>query len=198
MATTTATPRAITRRELAAKVTADELTELDTGMHESAHAITAALMGGRVRNAFVARPGNVVTHHHGLTKFDRGMTPDRNAAVGYAGPWGDARWWAGRRPTHHDMVTTLAAASPEDRKLLEAGGGYHAVDPNLSNLLERCWPSVMRLAGQLFKLGEIRHEHVLAALGLTEENAAHGLAVIRSGSAPGSFTIGGTVPLMRF
>lgn len=196
MSTTTATPRTITRRELATKVTADELTELDGGVHESAHAITAALMGGRVRNAFVTRPGKVVPLQ-GQTEFAP-MSPDRNAAVGFAGPWGGARWEAGRRPTHHELATALAATSATDRKLLEAGGGHRAVDPNLANLLERCWPSVMRLAGQLFKLGEVRHEHVLAALGLTEENAAHGLAVIRSGSAPGSFTIGGTVPLMRF
>ncbi|UHJ54417.1 hypothetical protein [Mycolicibacterium fortuitum] len=196
MSTTTATPRVITRLDVAAKATAAELAELDGGVHESAHAVTAALMGGRVRNAFVSRPGKVVPLQ-GRTAF-ASMSPDRNASVGYAGPWSDARWRVGGRPTHHDLAATLAAASPEDRKLMEAGGGHHAVDPNLTNLLERCWPSVIRLAGQLFKLGEIHHEHVLAALGLTEENAAHGLAVIRSGSAPGSFTIGGTVPLMRF
>ncbi|MDV3124681.1 hypothetical protein M1247_07130 [Mycobacterium sp. 21AC1] len=193
MTTTTATPRTITRRDLAAKVTTDEMAELDVCIHEGLHCIATALMGGRVRSAIVTRPDKVAGHSHGATVFDPGMSRDRNAAIGFAGPWSDARWLTGERPTRRALAITLENASKEDTALIAAGGGYHAVDPGVRDLLERCWPSAVALAGKLFKNGEVRHEHVLAALGLTEENAAHGLAIIKAGSAPGSFRIDGTV-----
>ncbi|MGH3583202.1 MAG: hypothetical protein ACRDUB_16545 [Mycobacterium sp.] len=198
MATTTATPRTITRRDLAAKVTTDEMAELDLGIHEGLHCITTALMGGRVRSAVVTRPSKATGHSHGLTKFDTGLSRDRNSAIGFAGPWSDARWLTGERPSMRALAITLKHASEEDTALIAAGGGHHAVDPGVRDLLERCWPAAMVLAGQLFKNGEVRHEHVLAALGLNEGNAAHGLAVIKSGSAPGTFVLGGSTPLMRF
>ncbi|OBC07567.1 hypothetical protein A5784_08460 [Mycobacterium sp. 852013-50091_SCH5140682] len=85
--------------------------------------------------------------------------------------------------------------------MITAAGGRLIVSPETPRLVERCWTSVLALAGQLFKNGEASHADVLDALGLaglSEQAAAFGLANIRSGSAPGSFTIGGTVPLMRF
>jgi len=86
-------------------------------VHESAHAIATALVGGRVRTAMVTRPDKVTGHSHGLTKFDPGMSRDRNAAIGFAGPWTDARWLTQARPTQRAMMAMLAAASAEDKKL---------------------------------------------------------------------------------
>jgi hypothetical protein len=48
---------------------------------------------------------------------------------------------------------------------------------------------VIAAAKVLHKEGEITHQDVLDALHLTEATAPMGLAVIRSGCAPGTFTI---------
>lgn len=70
----------------------DELVTFDVALHESEHALLTALMGGHVRTAMANRPGKVITHSHGHTKFDPGLGRDREAAIGFAGPWTDARW----------------------------------------------------------------------------------------------------------
>jgi hypothetical protein len=48
---------------------------------------------------------------------------------------------------------------------------------------------VITATRQLHNQGEINHHDVLDALGLTEATAPMGLSLIRSGCAPGSFTI---------
>jgi hypothetical protein len=48
------------------------------------------------------------------------------------------------------------------------------------------------MARQLHREGEIDHADVLAALGLTAQTAAYGLALIRAGSVSGQFRM--TIP----
>lgn len=50
----------------------------------------------------------------------------------------------------------------------------------------------------MFQKVEIDHLDVLAALGLDRDTSAFGLASIKAGSAPGSFSISGVERLTRF
>ena len=43
--------------------------------------------------------------------------------VTYAGPWAEARWLAGGRPTHRDIYPILATTGHRDDKALSASGG---------------------------------------------------------------------------
>ena len=56
-------------------------------------------------------------------------------------------------------------------------------------LLERCWPSIRTLAAQMWRDSEVRHADVCAALGIPPQDNGFELALIRSGSAPGTFTV---------
>ncbi|WP_074353120.1 hypothetical protein [Mycobacteroides abscessus] len=61
-------------------------------------------------------------------------------------------------------------------------GGLLAVDkPSEDHLLNRIWPGVMMLAAELYRRGELDHDAVLAALGLTRESAAMQFADLQSG-----------------
>jgi hypothetical protein len=193
--TTTATPRTITRRDLAAKVTTDEMAELDLAVHEAAHSVVGTVLGGEVRSVALTRAGG--SHGlRGLTRF-RDLAEPRRPDVAYAGPWSQASWRAGGGPTQPQVQAVLSSAGCHDDALMTATGGRHlTVSPETPRLVERCWPSLLVLAGRLFKNGEASHADVLDALGLSglsEQAAAFGLANIRSGSAPNTFRIDGTV-----
>jgi hypothetical protein len=58
-------------------------------------------------------------------------------------------------------------------------------------MLERCWSAITACAWKLYRTGEVRHDDVCAALGLPDAGgpSSFALALIRSGSTPGSFTV---------
>ena len=60
-----------------------------------------------------------------------------------------------------------------------------------SHCSECCWPSVLTVTTKLFDYGQVDHADVCAALGLTNDGGpgSVGLAMIRTGSAPGTFTV---------
>jgi hypothetical protein len=115
-----------------------------------------------------------------------------------AGSWPAAKWCAGngRRPTLREVERVLDSdtGSRDRAAILAAGGGVFYLGDifaEVSNLLDRVWPSVATLAKKLHHDGEATHDDVLAALGLTPATASHGLALIRSGSVPGTFVVFG-------
>jgi len=200
MATTT-TPRLVTRADFSAKMRPRELEVFDLATHESAHAIRGLLLGGEIDRAAVY--SGRVTPTHGTTRFRRAFDRDSIPPVAHAGPWAQARWLAGGRPTPGQVDAILADGGRCDQAQIHeahaASGGWAAVDHAAENrLLERCWPSVLSLAARMFQKVEIDHLDVLAALGLDRDSSAFGLASIRSGSAPGSFSISGVERLTRF
>ena len=69
----------------------------------------------------------------------------------------------------------------DDTELLAGGGTAAGV--------EWCWSSVVELAVQLRRTGEVRHHDVCAALGIPEGDNGHHLSMIAAGSPPGSFTV---------
>jgi hypothetical protein len=58
-------------------------------------------------------------------------------------------------------------------------------------LLDRCWPAVNAVTSKLFYAGQVGHAAVCVALGLTDDGGpgSLGLAMIRSGSRPGAFSL---------
>ncbi|MBF9319826.1 hypothetical protein [Mycobacteroides chelonae] len=198
---TTATPRLVTRADFSAKMKRQELEVFDLATHESAHAIRGLLLGGEIDRAAVY--SGRVTPTHGTTRFRRAFDRDSIPPVAHAGPWAQARWLAGDRPTPGQVDAILADGGRCDHDQLlhayAASGGWAAVDHAAEDrLLARCWPSVLSLAARMFQKVEINHLDVLAALGLDRDTSAFGLASIKAGSTPGSFSISGVERLTRF
>jgi hypothetical protein len=69
-----------------------------------------------------------------------------------------------------------------------AAGGI-AAGAGVEPLLARCWSSVVTVAKQLYHATDARHDDVCAALCIPATDNAHELSLIRSGCAPGTFTV---------
>lgn len=122
------------------------------------------MLGGQLHSAVVTR--SRVHDDSGLTTFaDR--PPGRDPEIAYAGPWAEARFAAGGRPTRQQVMEVLASTGHRDDRLLLASGGLHA-GHNITRLLDRTWPAVIRVAQQLWSTGEATHDDVLKALGITD------------------------------
>lgn len=165
-----------TRRPLTwADLTPREQMGLRLAVHESAHAIAGTLLGGRVRSAVVTE--SRVWGVDGLTTFEeipRGSSP----SVAYAGPWGEARWLEGRRPSQRLMRALMGGSGHGDHRAICAAAASADVY-NYSNtsaearlavppLLERAWPAVINLAKKIHRDGEAIHDDVCTALGITD------------------------------
>ncbi len=72
--------------------------------------------------------------------------------------------------------------------MLSAAGGT-AAGVGITPLVRRCWPAICELAAKLWRDSQASQDDVLGALGLTAATAPMGLSLIRSGSAPGTFTV---------
>jgi hypothetical protein len=178
------TPKAKKRPLTLADLTDAERERAAVAFHEAGHAIAATALGGRIQAAVVSdgRTFGLL----GKTVFD--VLPEgQSPSVTYAGPWAEARWRAGRRPTQRELFAALDRNSCDDGELSRSGGSF--MGAGVVPLLERCWPSVAQLAAQLWTNSEVRHEHVCAALQIPERDNGFHLSLIRSGSAPGSFTV---------
>ncbi|MFT8179230.1 hypothetical protein ACLXNF_16760 [Mycobacteroides chelonae] len=184
---TTSSPRLPTRIDFAAKMKPDEIELFDVGTHEAGHAIRGVLRGGEIATVGVYQ--GRVTGTDGRTRFRRPFDRHHIPAVAHAGPLAQAAWLAGGRPTLGQVDAVLAAGGCHDHDQMQhvyaASGGMLSVDhPAEEHLIRRCWPSVLALAVSLYQQGEVGQDDVLKALGLTRENAAMGLAMIRSGESP--------------
>lgn len=141
-----------------------ERARLNLCIHEAGHAVAGVLLGGELHNA-------VVTHRRvhddsGLTTFaDR--PPGRDPEIAYSGPWSEARFAAGGRPTRQQVMAVLHNTGHRDDRVLLASGGLHA-GHTITPLLEMAWPAVIRTAQQLWRTGEATHDDVLKALGVDD------------------------------
>ena len=154
--------------------------------HEASHAVAGVLHGGTLTESRI-----FLADLRGSTTFEGGsLAATRHGQVAYAGPWGQARALAQRRPGLHDVRAALDGGGCSDRAVLTAAGGESAGDA-ITPLLERCWPSVAEVAAKLHQTGQVSHADVLAALRLSADDQTRALEVsmIRSGAAPGSFTV---------
>lgn len=177
-----------------------ERLQLGIAVHEAAHPTLAVINGATIDRAEVLRGGprtnpdgvgGVCRYRPGPTDFAAQLRrPDTVAA----GTVGEAIWHHGQRPSPVQLSALLDKNS-HDRDELAALARLHRERPMdaltaAMPLMLRCWQPIARLASQLHFDGEIDHAAVLAALGVpSAEDASHYAAMIRSGAAPGSFTV---------
>ncbi|OBF93043.1 hypothetical protein A5773_20055 [Mycobacterium sp. 852014-52450_SCH5900713] len=179
------------RRPLAfADLTAREQIGLRTAIHEAGHAVAATVLGGRI-HAAVLTDGRV-SGIHGKTvhaEVAAGSWP----SVVYAGPWAEARWLDGKRPSQRLLFAILEGSGHLDNKALCAAAAAD-VSGDTSNearltvppLLEMTWPAVVSVAQVLHRQGEARHDDVCKALGISDGGGPGSaqLAHIRAGLRP--------------
>ncbi|MGV7277008.1 hypothetical protein PJJ83_07880 [Mycobacterium kansasii] len=151
-----------------ADLTDEQRRHLETCIHEAGHAVAAVTLGGVIRSAVVA--SGRVLGVQGLTTVDE-MPEGRSPEVAYSGPWAQARWLAGRRPTMREVLAVLASTGHRDDRMLCAAGGTHT-GHDVVPLLTHCWPAVVRVAQQLYKTGEATHGDVLGALSVDDGGGA--------------------------
>jgi hypothetical protein len=180
-----ARPKAVKGALTVADLTDGERRRIELAFHESGHAVGGVALGGVIHSAVVAAGGWIGVQ--GLTTMAVMPLGERTAEIAFAGPWAEARWRAGRRPTQRDMWAVLDTTGCRDHRehLIGETGVAMRVEP----LLERCWPAIVKVAQMLFRDGEIRHEHVCKALQIPTKDNGHHLALIRSGCTLGSFTV---------
>ncbi|MCV7218505.1 hypothetical protein H7J51_24910 [Mycobacterium crocinum] len=159
---------------------------LRIAVHESSHAVAGALLGGRVRSAVMTN--SRVWGVDGLTTFDEvplGSSPP----IAYAGPYGEARWLDGRHPSGRTLQALMRGSGHGDHRAICGaaaaadvyGYGDTAAEARrtLPPLLERAWPAVINLARKIHIEGEVTHDDVCKALGITD-NGGPGSSQIAS------------------
>ncbi|PBD11483.1 M50 family metallopeptidase [Mycobacterium avium subsp. hominissuis] len=147
-----------------ADLTDKQRRHLETCIHEAGHAVAAVTLGGVIRSAVVA--SGRVLGVSGLTTVAE-MPEGRSPEIAYSGPWAQACWLAGRRPTQREVFAVLATTGHRDDRVLLASGGTHTGHDAVP-LLTHCWPAVVRVAQQLYKTGEATQADVLAALSVDD------------------------------
>jgi len=188
----TTTTKARRRPLTLAELTEDNRIRLRTAVHEAGHAVAATVLGGRISAAVLA--DGATFGIHGQT-VHRSVPEGAWPAILYAGPWAEAGFIAGRRPTQREMYAILADTGHHDSEALCAAACNDemasASARAVVRLIERCWPSVITLAQTIHRDGEARHEDVCRALHLTDDGGPGSveLAMIRAARAPGSFTV---------
>ena len=156
-------------------------------VHESAHCVAAVLLGGTVELAVLDpedRPDL-----KGLATVEPGLSTEAQALVAHAGPYGEARFNAGRRPTQREVDRAYASSGHGDAALVAAVGGSIQADVSrVEKFIEDQWPTVLKVARQIAREGFATHWSVTNALGFAAGDAggpsSFGLACIRSGMPP--------------
>ncbi len=119
-----------------------------------------------------------------FAELPEGVAPQSS----HAGPWCEARWLAGKRPTQRRVYDVLDSRGHKDYAELMVAGGITS-SAHVAPLLERCWGAVITVARQLNRTGDVRHDDICATLGIPATDNGYELSLIRSSSTPGSFTV---------
>ena len=183
-----------------ASLTDEQRNRLAPAFHEAGHAVVGVLHGATVGRAELVR-GGPRTNPDGTfgscryQVFDFIAEAHRRDIVA-AGTVAEAVIRLGPDPTPRQMDSVLTrnrSDRDEIQRLCFAAGEPVAVPTEVLPLVTRCWESIADLALRLTQHGEADHTDVLAALkipgGASADVTAHYAAAIRSGRAPGSFTI---------
>ncbi|KXO88735.1 hypothetical protein AXK56_10480 [Tsukamurella pulmonis] len=156
-------------------------------VHEAAHCVAAVLLGGTVELA-VLDPED--RDEKGLTTVaEDSLSTDAQAQVAWAGPFAQAKFDAGRRPTRREIDAAMASSGHGDMQMITAAGGPIQLGvERVESLIEQNWPAVLRLARRVAKDGYCTHWHVCNELGFPSGDAggptSFGLSCVRSGMTP--------------
>lgn len=178
----TTVPNSVVAAATSTELTAADRELLERAVHEAGHAVAGALVGGRISRGYILPAGRTQDGVTGEVVMAEMPVGDLRGQIAYAGPWAQARFRAGGRwPTPDQLHEVMSTSGRLDRRHLcasVAGDGREVAE-----LMDRCWPAVITVAKTLVRDGEIRHNHVVAALGLSEDESRHGfeLASLRAG-----------------
>lgn len=113
-----------------------ERDRIAVAVHEAGHAVVGVVLGGVLHTSVVG--SSKVTGLQGLTSF-ADLSAARDGEVSLAGPWAEAKWATGRRPTFADLDPHLSCTRHDsDAMMLTRSGGMAAALP-VTALIERCW-----------------------------------------------------------
>lgn len=155
---------------------------LETTVHEASHAVAGVRLGATLRSAMAF--DNRLVGVLGRTRFEpRDYPRERETEIAYSASYGQAKFRAGghRRPTMREIDAVLRTTGHEDFGVLVAAGGTHT-GTGVSLLIDRHWNAVIEIAKLLNKRGEVFHEDVCAALGITDGGGRTSLDISRLNS----------------
>lgn len=140
------------------KLTWNDLTDADreraaTCVHEAGHAVMAVLAGTRITEC-------TVSGAEGVVRFDDQSYRTR-AGIGWAGPYAELLFVHGGEPSPEARADAFAAASDEDRELMDGQMARRAESD-----VKFAMPAIRRLAATLYQHGSVRNLDVHLALGV--------------------------------
>jgi hypothetical protein len=175
----------------------DQLTDNDRrrialAVHEAGHAVVGALYGATIERAALDDDGADGECEFAADTFGSTARAHR-PLIAAAGAVAAAVFDHGPRPTLRQIEAHLEGSDREELRLASLSSVESPTAP-LTDVLPvvlRCWPAIGEVATALALGEEITHADVSAALGLTDCGGpgSFELALIRSGSAPGAFTV---------
>ena len=163
-------------------------TRYASAVHEAGHAVIATVLGETVGSVTVT-PDHP-THTGNMSLATERFAGAHHAQIAYAGPYAEAYFRQGGPPTSALLRNLLASGGREDYAVMTAAGDTRPAE--VPRLIANCWASITSLAEHLMINGSATQADVDRALRLPrddQDGRHHALAVIRSGSAPGSFMI---------
>lgn len=181
------TPAAPPMRDYSSMALAQR-TRYASAVHEAGHAVVATVLGETVGSV-------TVTPDHPTRTGNVSLATERfagahHAQIAHAGPYAEAYFRQGGPPTSALLRNLLASGGREDYAVMTAAGNTRPAE--VPRLIANCWDSITSLAEHLMINGSATQADVDASLQIPDnddDGRAAALAVIRSGSAPGSFTI---------
>ncbi|MBD1318523.1 hypothetical protein [Gordonia hankookensis] len=135
-------------------------------LHESAHAVTAVLLGARVTEVRLIDDDRAPRGGWCEYAIPAGVrVPERE--IIFAGPWADARFTMRRRPDHAAIRAALAGSCDSDDLDAEAPPGGAGLPLGIIPTLEALWrPAIVPLAKLLCETGTLGHRDIADALGV--------------------------------
>lgn len=161
-------------------------------VHEAGHATVGALLGARLQTAWVAGecPADLDQLDGKTTFAEFGILAEsKRHVVAAAGGVAQAVLQHGPNPTVAQISPFIHGSpidGPEVTRFAIARGTERVPKADTLPLVLACWPAICALAGKITDspdLGEITHDDVTAALGLSADPALHPfeLANLRAG-----------------
>lgn len=174
--------------KLRSTLTPEMYEQMAACVHEAGHGIVARVLGHSVSGVTLTLTADASPQAVCEVVQRFGGRPD--PAVAYAGPWAEEFWRNNGVPTSAGIRRSLAR-NANDAAMITASG--EPAPLSVPRLLVDCWESVRHLAGTLYVNLTATQDDIDTALRIPldadEPTKNHALALIRSGSVPGTFKV---------